>query len=225
MSSNRSSASGLKRPSAKANGNAEEKVFKPAASRAQPSTLSAITVKMVDSDDEASPTLASIESTPRVAEKGNLRIPDSAYKQLSGFTTKIDALLRQQQSLKRTYEAMVKVVNRSEVPGVTRIKSIPSAPQGVVLSDTFKREYQKKCDAYGVKLACLLLNEYRGMVDRLQMDIDLVVVEGEDSLATIEDLSVRNKAVELFHIKHRALVRRVNQDRRHVKARRRLTHQ
>lgn len=184
-------------------------------------TLSSITVSLPGSDDESPTKPPASISTPTNTERPNLRLPDSAYKILTGFTDKIDSLLRQRQSLIRTHEVMVRQVNRGEVPRVTSVRSLPSL-QGVAFSETFKTQYQSKCNQYGIKLAVLLLNEYRTMIDGLQSDVNLVITECEDALATFEDNTVRSKAIELLHVKHKASIRRLNQDRRQIRARRRL---
>ena len=173
-----------------------------------------------DSDDEA-PTVNPINNpNPRFA-LDNLRVSDQTYKMLTGFTSKIEAIARRRQSIIKTHETLASVINSGGVPGATRISAIPSPPPGSDFGLVFRERYKEKCKNYSIKLGCLLLGEYKNIVDELQSDIELIVTEGEDALALIADEIERRKAVELFHRLYQSALRKGSSERRRFSAKRR----
>ncbi len=155
---------------------------------------------------------------PTTTTKGSLKVSNATYKTITGLVSKVETVAKQRASIIRTHDALVTEINRGEVPGITRPR-FPQPPPGCSFSTLFTTRYTDKANSYGRRLGCMLAAEYSTMITQHQSDLELIVNEGEDTLATIEDEEERRKAVKLFQLKYQSAVRRIT--RRTVKAKRR----
>ena len=202
-------------------GQAAKKVLQENQQRVQQSTsagrngLSMVKASIQSSDEEPEKP-APICPPPA---KDSLRVSNETYKIISGLVSKVEAVARQRQSITKIHEAMVASINKGETPGITSVR-FPQAPPGCSFSALFINRYTDKARSYGIRLACMLVAEYATQITQFNSDIELIVNEGEDTLATIEDADERRKAVKLFQLKYQAAVRRIT--RRMAKAKRRF---
>jgi len=167
------------------------------------------------------PEVSSIKPIEAKSSKKNLRISDSNFKSLTKFISNIESLYRQRQSIIRTHESIVSAINSGGSPGITRIPT-PRPPHGHDFSSELLSTYSDKAKEFSVLLGALLLPEYKNLVVKLTSDIEFEVHEGLSFMHDIQDLTEREKAIELFNKKHQAVVRRFTEPREPIKAYRRI---
>ncbi len=203
-------------------GQAAKKVFGENQQRVQQSTsagrsngLSVVKASALSSDEEPEKPVPICKP----ATKDNLRVSNETFKTINGLVSKVEVIAKQRESLTKIHEAMVVTINRGETPGITSLR-FPQPPPGCSFSSVFVNRFTDKAQSYGRRLACMLVAEYATQITQFRSDIELLINEGEDQLATIEDPEERRKAVKLFQLKHQAAIRRAS--RRVARAKRRF---
>ena len=204
--------------STKLNGEPEKKV-----SAVSSLKLSPVDVDIPsDFDSSSSQESAQESAIPNVSllkSQNGLRVPDDIYQVIDKCCTKIYSVAQRRESITRLHESSVAAVNSGSAPISTRIRDRPPSIQGVGYSTPFIQQYKAKCLTYSIHLGLLLVGELKAQAIKLSNEIDELRKEGEASLVSISDQTIKEKATKLLSVKYQSAIRRAS--RRTIKAHRR----